>query len=140
MKSVNVTSKGLDGILRNLKKFGDDAQSMGEKAVLDASKDVVKSKLEQNTPYDPESTNPSHLRDQVVVRSRKTKNRGYKYAFVTYSGSGQGKDNPVDVRWRAGFVEWGTVSQKPQGMVSKTAVQVKGEVEGELANRLRRLL
>lgn len=136
---MKVTSSGLDEVLRNLKKFGDDASKLSDKALKEVARDVVKPQLEKNTPLDTASKNPSHLKDNIVVRSRKQKFDGYNAAYVTYSGSGQGADNPIDVRWRAGFVEWGTINQRPQGMVTKTSSQTARQVESELEAKLRGL-
>ena len=136
---MRVTSKGLDDILKGLSKLNVDAQNIGEKAVRKVAKDVAK-ELEQNTPYDPSSRNPSHLRDNVIVKTIKTRDGGYKLAYVTYSRNGKGANDPKDVLWRASFVEWGTIHSRPQGMVAKTVQQVKDNVAKQLEDEMRRLL
>lgn len=137
---MKITSTGLNEILKNIDKLGKDANKIGERAVKRVAEDVVKEALIENTPYDSDSTNPSHLRDNVVVRMKRTKDKGYRLAYVTYSRTGKGKDDPRDVLWRAHFVEWGTVSQRPQGMIIKTVGQTKSKVEREIERELRRLI
>lgn len=136
---MKVKSEGLDEVLRNLDKFEGRAMQLSTKAVRNVGKSVAK-KLEANTPMDSDNDNPSHLKDNVVVRMKKTKDEGYKLAYVTYSGNGKGQNNPKDVKWRAGFVEWGTIHQRPQGFVYKTVKQVQKDVERMLISELRGLL
>lgn len=136
---MKVKSEGLNEILNNLDRTKSEARKLGERAVRNISKDVAET-LSNNTPYDSSSDNPSHLKDNVMVSMKKTKDESYKLGYVTYRRNGKGRNNPRDVLWRVKFVEWGTIHQKPQGMVLKTAKQVEKSVASKLESEMRRLL
>lgn len=128
---MKVEVEGLDNILSNIKKFEKDALKKSEGVARKVAKDVVMPVLVRNTPYDSQSKNPEHLRDEVYVSMRKVKGEGYKRAKVDYRKK---------VRYRAYFVEWGTIHQRAQNFSAKTAVSVKRTVEREIARQLRSIV
>lgn len=136
---MKVESKGLNELLKNLDKLNKDVQKVGHSAVRKTAQGVAQ-QLSDNTPYDPNSKNPSHLKDKVQVQMKKTRDGSYKMAYVTYRGNNKGASDPNDVKWRAGFIEWGTKHIRPQGMVQKTVKQVEGSVQKDLERELSKAL
>lgn len=134
---MKVESSGLNEILKGLDKLNKDVQKVGHSAVRKVAKGV-EDKLKANTPLDPNSDNPSHLKNSTQVQMKKTKDGSYKMAYVTYKKGAAGSAN--DVRWRASFIEWGTKHIKPEGMIYKTVKEVENGVSKDLEAELSKVL
>lgn len=80
--------------------------------------------LKVKTPRDKDGGNRAHMKDHIVF-SKPTKNK-------PYSEIGFDKE----VAWRAHFVEFGTIKQRPQGFIQTT---VK-EIEDKIANIIQKYM
>lgn len=119
--------------IKALKKLGANYKKAENKAINEAS-DFVKKELVKNTPRYNGLKNTGkrgsymleHAEDHIV--NSKAKNGKSEVGF----------DN--DVAWRAHFIEFGTINQRPQAFVQRTQKDVQKQVIGIMTNVLRKEL
>lgn len=128
--SVEIDSSEVFKALRELKT----SVKRVENPALRKAASFTKTKLEQNTPrWDGKKSNgkrgsymQEHAKNHVVTSSVKN-----GLIEVGYD---------KDVAWRVHFIEFGTIKQKPQGIVQKTQKQIENQVTEIIANELKRRL
>lgn len=128
--SVEIDSSEVFKALRELKT----SVKRVENPALRKAASFTKTKLEQNTPrWDGKKSNgkrgsymQEHAKDHVVIGPVKDGNIEVGY--------------DDDVSWRMHFIEFGTIKQKPQGIVQKTQKQIENQVTEIIANELKRRL
>lgn len=126
--SYSVESKEL---FANLQKLGKKYTRAENKAVNE-SLDHVEKSLKENTPrwngkkYE-DYTRGSYTKEHMEDHTTQNRARG-GYGEVGFD------DN---VGWRAHFVEFGTIKQRPQGFVQRTEKEVSREVKRIIERNLK---
>ncbi|GAB4073674.1 HK97 gp10 family phage protein [Barrientosiimonas marina] len=117
---VDIDSKSIE---KNLKQMAAKEKKVRNKALKKASQEFASS-LEDNTPYDPESGNKKHMKDDVV------------YSGVDSDGEvtvGYGSDTAPRVH----FVETGTINIRPQGFMQQTQENFESEFKNIMENEIK---
>lgn len=129
----NVRIEGLRELLANLSKKEDEIIAAARQANLAGGR-VVMEELRRNVPRSGYSgPNPqARLADNVVMSG----NRGNKYTGESYVAVGFNRA----ANFRAHFPEFGSISQSPQGYMTKTVHATESEVQAEMANAIRKVL
>lgn len=112
-------------IFKEIDKLGKNLDRVRLSAVEEAGAFAAK-ELAKNVPYDSETED--HLKDHVI------------YSKPT-------KANPIsevgfdkEVAWRAHFVQFGTIKQRPQDFIEKTMREIQDEVQSIIVNNLKEAL
>ena len=129
----NVKVEGLRELLSNLSKKEEEIKKAAMKANLAGGK-VVLEELKRNVPRS--GYTGVNVQARLVDAATMSGNRGNKYTGETYVAVGFNKS----ASFRAHFQEFGTISQSPQGYMTKTAQASEGEVKSEMAKELRKVL
>lgn len=82
--------------------------------------------LKVKTPRDKDGGNRAHMKDHIVF-SKPTKNKPY---------SEVGFDK--EVAWRAHFVEFGTIKQRPRGFIQTTVKEIEDKIANIIQNYMMR--
>lgn len=129
----NVKIEGLRELLANLSKKEEEIKNAARKANLAGGK-VVMEELKRNVPRSGyKGPNPKpRLADSVVMSG----NRGNKYTGESYVAVGFSKA----ANFRAHFPEFGSISQAPQGYMTKTVHATEGKVQAEMAKEIKKVL
>lgn len=116
----------------NLRKMAQGITRVGNKATNQAVKAVAE-QLEANTPVWDGKKSKGSRGDYILVHAKD---------HVVYSNADQSGEAAAgyekDVAWRVHFVEFGTVSQKPQGFIQRTEKQMEDRVMEIMAEELKR--
>lgn len=130
---TNVKIEGLRDLLSNLSKKEDEIISAARQANLAGGKVIVE-ELKRNVPRSGYTgPNPqARLADNVVMSG----NRGNKATGESYVAVGFNRA----ANFRAHLPEFGSISQAPQGYMTKTVHATENKVQVEMANAIKKVL
>lgn len=118
---------GLRELLSNLSKKEEDIKRAARAGNLAGGK-VVMEALKQNVP----KGTTGRLAKAVTMSGNRTDNATYEsYVAVGFNRT---------ANFRSHFPEFGSISQSPQGYMTKTAQQTEGEVMKVMANTIKQVL
>ncbi len=125
--------EGLRELLSNLSKKEDDIIRAAKAGNLAGGK-VILNELKSNVPRSGYSgpNAQARLADNVVMSG----NRGNKATGESYVAVGFNRA----ANFRAHLPEFGSISQSPQGYMTKTVQAVEGQLQSEMADAIRKVL
>lgn len=129
----NVQIKGLRELISSLTKKEDEILKAAKKANLAGGK-VIMEELKMNVPQSGYSgDNPqTRLKDAVVMSGNRGNSRtGESYVAVGFSSA---------ANFRSHLPEFGSISQAPQGYMTKTVQATESKVTSETAKAIRGVL
>lgn len=124
---VSFEMEGFEQIQNNLKRLGNKARRVENKAILEGA-NIVADRMRKEVPIS--NIDHLHIRDDIQVSNVKRKG-GIPSAEV---GPG------VSTAWRAKFLEFGTVKMSPTPFISKSAKLSKAQVKAAIASELKKEL
>lgn len=127
---MSIEIKGMRELISNLSKKQDDIEKAAKAGNLAGGKVVLK-ELKTNVPKSGYSGgNPqAKLSDSVVMSGNRTDNATYEsYVAVGFSSA---------ANFRAHIPEFGSISQAPQGYMTKTAHAVESEIKREMEKAIK---
>lgn len=130
---MSVEIKGMRELISNLAKKQDDIERAAKAGNLAGGKVVLK-ELKSNVPKSGYGgANPqARLSDSVVMSGNRMDNATYEsYVAVGFSSA---------ANFRAHIPEFGSISQAPQGYMTKTTHAVESEVKSEMENAIKGVL
>jgi HK97 gp10 family phage protein len=130
---LSVKIEGLRELLSNLAKKEVDIIRAAKQGNLAGGK-VVMEELKRNVPQSGYSgPNPqARLVDAVTMSGNRTdKDTGENYVAVGFNKS---------ANFRAHIPEFGSISQSPQGYMTKTVQSTEGKVQKEMADAIKKVL
>ncbi|GIP61943.1 hypothetical protein J32TS6_04980 [Virgibacillus pantothenticus] len=130
---MSVKIEGLRELISNLAKKEDDIIRAAKQGNLAGGKAVVE-ELKRNVPQSGyNGPNPqTRLVDAVVMSGNRTdKGSGESYVAVGFNKS---------ANFRAHIPEFGSISQSPQGYMTKTVQSTEGKVQKEMADAIKKVL
>lgn len=130
---MSVQFKGLRELISNLSQEEDKIIQAARQANLAGGK-VIEEELRRNAPKSGYSG--SKVQAKLVDAVTSSGNRGNKATGESYVAVGFNRS----ANFRAHFQEFGSISQAPQGYMTKTVQAVEGKVVSEMASALRRVL
>lgn len=130
---MTVKIEGLRELLNNLSKKEDEIIRASRQANLAGGK-VIMEELKRNVPQSGyRGANPqARLKDAVTMSG----NRGNRATGESYVAVGFNRS----ANFRAHIPEFGSISQGPQGYMTKTIQAVEGQVQKEMADEIRKVL
>lgn len=130
---MSVKIEGLRELLSNLDKKESDILKATRKGNT-AGAEIIASELRANVPKS--GYGGAKVQARLVSAVTKSNNKVDKGTFEPYVNVGFNRS----ANFRAHFQEFGTISQAPQGYMSKTVQAVEGKVAREMENAIRRVL
>ncbi|GGB56849.1 hypothetical protein GCM10011409_38010 [Lentibacillus populi] len=130
---MTVKIEGLRELISNLSKKEEDIKRAARAGNLAGGK-VVLEELKRNVPRSGYSgPNPqARLSDSVVMSGNRTDGAtGESYVAVGFSKA---------ANFRAHIPEFGSISQAPQGYMTKTVQATEGQVQKEMADAIKKVL
>lgn len=130
---MTVKIEGLRELISNLSKKEEDIKRAAKAGNLAGGK-VVLEELKRNVPRSGyNGPNPqARLADNVVMSGNRTDGAtGESYVAVGFSKA---------ANFRAHIPEFGSISQSPQGYMTKTAQSTESEVAKEMAEAIKKVL
>lgn len=130
---MSVKIEGLRELLSSLSQKEDDIINAARKANLAGGK-IIEERLKANVPKSGYSgANPQARLEDAVTSSG---NRGNKATGESYVAVGFNRS----ANFRAHLPEFGSISQSPQGYMTKTVQETESEVTSAMADEIKRVL
>ncbi|ERN54321.1 HK97-gp10 family putative phage morphogenesis protein [Alkalihalophilus marmarensis] len=112
---------GMDELIRNLERLGNQAESVKEKAVMEGA-EVIRKRISDNAPRG--STSNSRAADHIVAEYNSSEGK-----------AGIGAD--AKEAWYLKFPEFGTSRQPAQGFAERAFNDTKSEAKDKMAQALK---
>ncbi len=129
----NVKIEGLRELLSNLSKKEAEIVQASRKANLAGAK-VVEEELKRNVPQSGYSG--ANAQSRLVDAVTSSGNRGNKATGESYVAVGFNRS----ANFRSHLPEYGSISQAPQGYMTKTVQSTESEVQSAMADEIRKVL
>lgn len=130
---MSVKVEGLKELISNLAKKEEDILRATRKA-NQAGGELIAEKLRSNVPrsgYSGKNPQPTLADNVVSSNSRTDRGTGLSYVAVGFT---------KQANFRAHIPEFGSISQGPQGYMSKTIQEVESQLASEMARAIRGVL